>query len=175
MQINFPCGLPYNFFFYFDQNTYIFFTFFQENTSNADKFPMWFPYHVRFISKTMALHSACCRVALAEAIVGVPCNSLYNVCHILDWPKAAARIKPITKWYNMCDIVCHTGWKHWSPQKAPVTVKWKCCHFDDIFITGWTESCQMTTFSEANYENVIKIIEFPFQCMCVWYNISQEI
>ena len=84
------------------QNTNILFRyFFQENISNAERSPMWFPYHVLFISNTMALHSACCRVALAEAIVGAPCNSLYNVCHILDWPKAAARIKPITTWYNV--------------------------------------------------------------------------
>ena len=43
------------------------------------------------------------------------------------------------------------------------TLKQKC-HFDEIFITGWTESCLLTTFSAASEENFFKMT-FSFWCM----------
>ena len=45
-------------------------------------------------------------------------------------------------------------------------LKRKCRHFDEIFITGCTRSCQMTTSGAANDENFIKMTTFPFKCDC---------
>ena len=39
----------------------------------------------------------------------------------------------------------------------------KCRHFDEIFVIGYTGSCQMTTSGAANDENFINMVPFRFQ------------
>ena len=60
---------------------------------------------------------------------------------------------------NMDDI--H---KLWDVLYDASTLKWNCHHFDEIFITGCTESCQMTTSKVASNDNFIKVAIFLFQC-----------
>ena len=47
------------------------------------------------------------------------------------------------------------------------TMKQKWLHFDEIFVNGCTESCQMTTFSAASYENFSKIKTFVSMTCCI--------
>ena len=42
-------------------------------------------------------------------------------------------------------------------------LKRKCHHFDEIFVTGYPGSSQMTTSSAANDEHFVKMTLFPFQ------------
>ena len=44
-----------------------------------------------------------------------------------------------------------------------ITLKWKCCHFDEILITDCTESCHFDNFRCSQYENFVKMT-FLFQC-----------
>ena len=43
-----------------------------------------------------------------------------------------------------------------------VNTKTEMSSFDEIFTTGCTESCQMTTFSAAHDENFNETTTFPF-------------
>ena len=43
------------------------------------------------------------------------------------------------------------------------SLKRKCRHFDEISITGYTESCHLTTFGAASHKNFVKMTTFLFQ------------
>ena len=72
-------------------------------------------------------------------------------------------IMPYTE-QSFYDIVILS--KIFAEKNAFIQVYWNGkCHFDEIFITGCTGSCQMTTSSAASDGNFIKMMTFSFQCI----------
>ena len=65
---------------------------------------------------------------------------------------------------------CHRGqvfrWDGWKRRNSSVihSLKWKCHHFDEIFITGCTESCENDSFQCSQWWKFGENDSFPFQC-----------
>ena len=66
---------------------------------------------------------------------------------------------------TVMQLSCHWYVAPWYSNEATLSLKQKCLHFNEIFITDCTGSCHLTTSSAVNDENSIKMMlcSFLFQ------------
>ena len=71
-------------------------------------------------------------------------------------------------------------YKHWSIHCYSVnlqTLKQKCSHFDEIFVTDCTESCQNDNFRCSQWrkfhqnDDIYVSVNVTFNFVCIWFHI----
>ena len=110
----------------------------------------------------------CCKLS-NQSVPLKKCHkfSLRYPCASLQWHHMSVMVSQITSNSTVWSTTC----SNWQGRKHFI-LKWKCCYFVEVFVTGCTErshfdcvQCsQNKTVCVASDENLIKMMTFPFQC-----------